>query len=236
MSNVISNYKPAYKIFEDEISSVRLTQFLYALGETPIGVNGEKFLYFAPYRNDTEPKLLVNDHTGLWYDHVTRELGRICDLAWLTAPNNERANISSYIVKTVNRTIDILSKGPYNVDVYGVENIDMIPLSEFMKVFGQKQPISKDENFLLYNVRNGANQMMVLMINSETNHWRDLKTGLHGDIYALAAALTGIENKCQLKKCIRTRMLELSREGDKGCIQKQNPNGDKIKSKLKIRF
>lgn len=235
MSNEISNYRPTYKIFEDEISSVRLTQFLYALGETPIGVNGEKFLYFAPYRNDTEPKLLVNDHTGLWYDHVTRELGRICDLACLTAPNNERANIPSYIVKTVNRTIDILSKGQYHPDVYGVENIDMIPLFEFMKVFGQKQPISKDENFLLYNVR-GANQMMVLMINSETNHWRDLKTGLHGDIYALAAALTGIENKCQLRKCIRDRMLEPLREGDKGCIQKQNSNGNIIKSKRKMRF
>lgn len=234
MSITISDYMPAYKILEDEISSVRLSQFLYALGETPVGINGEKLLYFAPYRNDTEPKLIVNDHTGLWYDYATGELGRICDLALLTAQDYERGNIPEYIVKTFNRAVDIVSVKQSNIAIPGIENINMIPLSEFMKAIGHEQPMAKNEKFLLYNVRYMANQRMVLIINLETNHWRDLKTGLHGDIYALATMLTGTDNECQLKKYITDKMRESLGDCYIRHAQGRNINNGIVKSKRKF--
>lgn len=208
MNTKINDYKPTYKILEDEISLVPLTQFLYALGETPVGINGEKLLYFAPYRNDTEPVLMIKDKSGIWYDHKTKEIGNIWDLAELTAKAYGHSDIADYIVMTINNAVKQMSDS--KLVNTNMDDVLRIPLVDFLRAIGHKQPIASDKEFILYVVKTELNQKLTLLINPETNHWRDLSSGQHGDIYTLARVLTGNENMGELEKYIKGKMSGLT--------------------------
>lgn len=228
MSGNNNCYKPSYTIRKDDIPTVRLSQFLYALGETPMTIGNGKLLYFAPYRNDTEPVLMINDKSGIWYDHKTKEIGNIWDLAELTAKACGHSDIANYIVMTVNNAV----KQEANSKSVNSNMSDVIrpPLTDFLKAIGYKQPIAFDKEFFLYVVKTESNQKLTLLINPETNHWRDLSSGKHGDIYALAEAITENENKGELEKYIKGKMSGFMADEQ---IQARNNRTDQQISKYK---
>ena len=68
---------------KNDIRNIPLTEFMAALGERPVKAYDELRLYYAPYRNDSEPVFVVDTQTNRWYDHGTDESGKIIDLAAL---------------------------------------------------------------------------------------------------------------------------------------------------------
>lgn len=82
---------------EKDIPNVPITAFLDALGEKPVKAFEDLKLYYAPYRDDTEPMLVVDEKTNRWYDHATDETGNLRDLAELTARGDHRDFITSIL-------------------------------------------------------------------------------------------------------------------------------------------
>lgn len=70
-------------------------------------------------------------------------------------------------------------------------DIKNIPLTEFMKALGQEQPVAADGNLRIYNAPYDSEHAATMVINTETNLWRDTKSGAYGGIYDLAYELTG---------------------------------------------
>ena len=80
-----------------DIPQIPISQFMDALGEKPVKELDDFKFYYAPYRDDTEPMLVVNDKLKRWYDSATDEMGNLSDLAKLTARGDHRNDIDGYI-------------------------------------------------------------------------------------------------------------------------------------------
>ena len=52
-----------------------ITAFLDALGEKPVKAFQNMKLYYALYRDDTEPMFVIDEKTNRWYDHATERGG-----------------------------------------------------------------------------------------------------------------------------------------------------------------
>jgi|SRR5690606_23490272 len=60
---------------------ISIADFLSKEGITPTRTTAGQLAYIAPYRDEQDPSLIVNDKIGVWYDHGLGEGGRIIDLA-----------------------------------------------------------------------------------------------------------------------------------------------------------
>lgn len=69
--------------FTDLKQKVAISDFLRRMGAEPIRRSGGELHYIAPYREDTNPSLSVNDDKGFWYDHGLGRGGTVVDLAML---------------------------------------------------------------------------------------------------------------------------------------------------------
>lgn len=78
---------------ENDIPSMPITAFLDALGEKPVKAFQNMKLYYALYRDDTEPMFVIDEKTNRWYDHATDESGDLRKLAELTARGDHRKDI-----------------------------------------------------------------------------------------------------------------------------------------------
>lgn len=85
-----------------------------------------------------------------------------------------------------------------------------IPLTEFMKALGQK-PVAADGNLRIYNAPYSTDKKPTMVVNIETNLWRDTETGAYGGIYDLAYELTGSCNRSELNMYIATEMSALQK-------------------------
>ena len=78
----------------------------------------------------------------------------------------------------------------------------VVKLTDFMKALGQEHPVAADGNLRIYNAPYDTNPGPTMVINTDTNLWRDTKSGAYGGIYDLAYELTGSCNMSELNRYI----------------------------------
>ena len=193
-----------------DIPKIPVSHFMDALGEKPVKVVDDFKFYYAPYRDDTEPMLVVNDKLKRWYDNATDEMGNLRDLAKLTARGDHRNDIDGYIVKFMNenekaKEMLAMARRPTEPVIIQMD-IRKIRLTDFMKALGQEHPVAADGNLRIYNAPYSVKPEPTMVINIETNQWRDTKSGAYGGIYDLAYELTGSCNMSELNRYIAGEM------------------------------
>lgn len=94
-----------------------------------------------------------------------------------------------------------------------IVNLDIrkIRLTDFMKALGQEHPVAADGNLRIYKAPYDANGEPTMVINTETNLWRDTKSGAYGGIYDLAYELTGSCNMRELNMYIAGEMSNIQK-------------------------
>ena len=226
---------------EKEIPKIPISQFMDALGEKPVKVVDDFKFYYAPYRDDTEPMLVVNDKLKRWYDNATDEMGNLRDLAKLTARGDHRSDIDGYIVKFMNenekaKEMLAMTRRSDEPEIIPID-IRKIRLTDFMKALGQEHPVAADGNLRIYNAPYSVKPEPTMVINIETNQWRDTKSGAYGGIYDLAYELTGSCNMSELNRYIAGEMSGYEKRNE---IQQRKPdplkqeNEDRPKRRIRL--
>ncbi len=226
---------------KQDIPHIPLTEFMAALGEKPVKSFEDMKLYYAPQRDDPEPMLVVNTSTNKWYDYSTDQTGDIIDLAALKMNPTLYMDPRDFILKYMNeyeqgKELSIMARCPQPPTVVGVD-IKKVKLTDFMKALGQEHPVAADGNLRIYNAPYDDKPGPTMVINTETNLWRDTKSGAYGGIYDLAYELTGSCNMSELNHYIAGQMSAL--EKSKGNEQKAEPpkqeqEPDKPKRKMRL--
>ena len=220
-----------------DIPKIPISQFMDALGEKPVKVMDDFKFYYAPYRDDREPMLVVNDKLKRWYDNATDEMGNLRDLAKLTARGDHRNDIDGYIVKFMNeneKAKEMLSMARRpNEPVIIPMDIRKIRLTDFMKALGQEHPVAADGNLRIYNAPYSVKPEPTMVINIETNQWRDTKSGAYGGIYDLAYELIGSCNMSELNRYIAGEMKNIETHKDVK-IEPQKTEQEQPKRKMRL--
>ena len=226
---------------EKDIRNIPLTEFMAALGEKPVKSFEDMKLYYAPQRDDPEPMLVVNTSTNKWYDHATDQTGDIIDLAALKMNPMLYMDPRDFILKYMNeyeqgKELSAMAHRPQQPTIINLD-IKKVKLTDFMKALGQEHPVAADGNLRIYNAPYDANPGPTMVINTETNLWRDTKSGAYGGIYDLAYELTGSCNMSELNRYISSEMSVL--EKSKGKEQntepdKQEQEPDKPQRKMRL--
>lgn len=226
---------------KNDIKNIPLTEFMAALGEKPVKAFGDMELYYAPQRDDPEPMLVVDTKTTRWYDHATDQSGDIIDLAAIKMNPNLYMDPRDFILKYMNdyeqgKELSAMARRSQSPSVVGVD-IKKVKLTDFMKALGQDHPVAADGNLRIYNAPYDDKPGPTMVINTETNLWRDSKSGAYGGIYDLAYELTGSCNMSELNRYIASEMSAL--EKSKGNEQKVEPpkqeqEPDKPKRKMRL--
>ena len=222
---------------KQDIPRIPLTEFMAALGENPVKAFGEMKLYYAPQRYDPEPMLVVDTNTNRWYDHATDQSGDIIDLAALKMNPNLYMDPRDFILKYMNeyeqgKELSAMARQPLEPKVV-TPDIRKIRLTDFMKALGQEQPVTADGNLRIYKAPYDPNGEPTMVINTETNLWRDTKSGAYGGIYDLAYELTGSCNMSELNQYIAGQMSGMEKS-QKVEPPKQEPEPDKPKRKMRL--
>lgn len=226
---------------KQDIPHIPLTEFMAALGEKPVKSFEDMKLYYAPQRDDPEPMLVVNTSTNKWYDYSTDQTGDIIDLAALKMNPTLYMDPRDFILKYMNeyeqgKELSIMARCPQPPTVVGVD-IKKVKLTDFMKALGQEYPVAADGNLRIYNAPYDNNLSPTMVINTETNLWRDTKSGAYGGIYDLAYELTGSCNMSELNRYIASEMsaLEKSKGNDQKVESpKQEQEPDKPKRRMRL--
>lgn len=222
-----------------DIPNIPLTEFMAALGEKPVKAFDDMKLYYAPQRDDPEPMLVVDTKTNRWYDHATDQSGDIIDLAALKMNPNLYTDPHDFILKYMNeyeqgKGLSAMARQPLEPKVV-TPDIRKIRLTDFMKALGQEQPVAADGNLRIYNAPYDPKGEPTMLINTETNLWRDTKSGSYGGIYDLAYELTGSCNMSELNRYIAGQMqgLEKSQKVEPPKPE-QKPEPDKPRRKMRL--
>ena len=221
---------------KDDISKIPISKFLDALGEKPVREMNDFKFYYAPYRDDTEPMLVVNDKLKRWYDNATDEMGNLRELAQLTARGDHRKDIDGYIVKFMNENEiakEMLTMNRKPEPIVVQLDIKKLPLTEFMKALGQEHPVAADGNLRIYNAPYSDKHEPTMVINIETNLWRDTKSGAYGGIYDLAHELTGSCNMSELNHYIAGEMNALGKQKEQK-VEPPKAEHDPHKRKMRL--
>ena len=226
---------------KNDIKNIPLTEFMAALGEKSVKAFGNMELYYAPQRDDPEPMLVVDTNTNRWYDHATDQSGDIIDLAALKMNPNLYMDPSGFILKYMNeyeqgKELSAMARRPQEPTVISLD-IKKVKLTDFMKALGQEHPVAADGNLRIYNAPYDDKPGPTMVINTETNLWRDTKSGAYGGIYDLAYELTASCNMSELNRYIASEMsaLEKSKEKEQKVEPpKQEQKPDKPKRKMRL--
>ena len=226
---------------KNDIRNIPLTEFMAALGEKPVKAFEDMKLYYAPQRDDPEPMLVVDTNTNRWYDHATDESGDIIDLAALKMNPNLYTDPRDFILKYMNeyeqgKELSAMSRRPQEPTVISLD-IKKVKLTDFMKALGQEYPVAADGNLRVYNAPYDDKHEPTMVINTETNLWRDTKSGAYGGIYDLAYELTGSCNMSELNRYIASEMSALDKTKDKEQKiepPKQEQEPDKPKRRMRL--
>ena len=224
---------------KNDIRNIPLTEFMAALGEKPVKAFEDMKLYYAPQRDDPEPMLVVDTNTNRWYDHATDQSGDIIDLAALKMNPNLYTDPRDFILKYMNeyeqsKELSAMAHRPLEPTAISLD-IKKVKLTDFMKALGQEHPVAADGNLRIYNAPYEADSGPTMVINTETNLWRDTKSGAYGGIYDLAYELTGSCNMSELNRYIASEMSALEKSNEKK--QKVEPpkqEPDKPKRKMRL--
>ena len=220
---------------KNDIKNIPLTEFMAALGEKPVKAFGDMKLYYAPQRDDPEPMLVVDTKTNRWYDHATDQSGDIIDLAALKMNPKLYTDPRDFILKYMNeyehgKELSAMAKRPQAPTVISID-IKKVKLTDFMKALGQEHPVAADGNLRIYNAPYDPKGEPTMVINTETNLWRDTKLGAYGSIYDLAYELTGSCNMSELNRYIAGQMQGLEKSQK---IEPPKPEPDKPKRKMRL--
>ena len=220
---------------KNDIKNIPLTEFMAALGEKPVKAFGDMKLYYAPQRDDPEPMLVVDTKTNRWYDHATDQSGDILDLAALKMNPNLYMDPRDFILKYMNeyeqgKELSAMTRRPYEPITVGLD-IKKVKLTDFMKALGQEHPVAADGNLRIYNTPYDNKPRPTMVINTETNLWRDTKSGAYGGIYDLAYELTGSCNMSELNRYIAGQMQGLEKSQK---VEPPKPEPDKPKRKMRL--
>ena len=136
-------------------------------------------------------------------------------------------NPHDFILKYMNeyeqgKELSAMVRRPQQPTIINLD-IKKVKLTDFMKALGQEHPVAADGNLRIYNAPYDANPGPTMVINTETNLWRDTKSGAYGGIYDLAYELTGSCNMSELNRYIASEMSVLEKSKDK----EQNTEPDK---------
>ena len=114
-------------------------------------------------------------------------------------------------------------------------NIKKVKLTDFMKALGQEHPVAADGNLRIFNTPYDPKGEPTMVINTETNLWRDTKSGAYGSIYDLAYELTGSCNMSELNRYIAGQMqgVEKSKEKEQK-VEPTKQQPDKPKRKMRL--
>ena len=112
-------------------------------------------------------------------------------------------------------------------------DIKKVKLTDFMKALGQEHPVAADGNLRIYNAPYDDKPGPTMVINIETNLWRDTKSGAYGGIYDLAYELTGSCNMSELNQYIAGQMSGMGKS-QKVEPPKQEQEPDKPKRKMRL--
>ena len=224
---------------KNDIRNIPLTEFMAALGEKPVKAFEDMKLYYAPQRDDPEPMLVVDTNTNRWYDHATDQSGDIIDLAALKMNPNLYTDPRDFILKYMNeyeqsKELSAMAHRPLEPTAISLD-IKKVKLTDFMKALGQEHPVAADGNLRIYNAPYDADSGPTMVINTETNLWRDTKSSAYGGIYDLAYELTGSCNMSELNRYIASEMSALEKSNEKK--QKVEPpkqEPDKPKRKMRL--
>lgn len=232
----------AMRYTEKDIPNIPLTEFMAALGEKPVKSFEDMQLYYAPQRDDPEPMLVVNTSTNKWYDHATDQTGDIIDLAALKMNPMLYMNPQDFILKYMNeyeqgKELSAMARRPQEPTVVSLD-IKKVKLTDFMKALGQENPVAADGNLRIYNTPYDSRHEPTMVINTETNLWRDTKSGAYGGIYDLAYELTGSCNMRELNMYIAGQMGEFDNRkiGQKQKPEEEQPKLEQEKPKRKMRL
>lgn len=223
---------------KNDIRNIPLTEFMAALGEKPVKAFEDMKLYYAPQRDDPEPMLVVDTNTNRWYDHATDQSGDIIDLAALKMNPNLYTDPRDFILKYMNeyeqsKELSAMARRPQEPIVISLD-IRKVKLTDFMKALGQEHPVAADGNLRIYNAPYDDKLGPTMVINIETNLWRDTKSGAYGGIYDLAYELTGSCNMSELNHYIAGQMSALNKQEQKAEPPKQEPEPDKPKRRMRL--
>lgn len=220
---------------KNDIRNIPLTEFMAALGEKPVKAFGDMKLYYAPQRDDLEPMLVIDTKANRWYDHATDRSGDIIDLAALKMSPNLYTDPRDFILKYMNEYEqgNGLSAMARQLQEPTVINLDIkkVKLTDFMKVLGQEHPVAADGNLRIYNAPYDPKGEPTMVINTETNLWRDTKSGAYGGIYDLAYELTGSCNMSELNRYIAGQMQGLEKSQK---VEPPKQEQDKPKRKMRL--
>ena len=224
---------------KNDIKNIPLTEFMAALGEKPVKSFGDMKLYYAPQRDDPEPMLVVDTKTNRWYDHATDQSGDIIDLAALKMNPNLYIEPRDFILKYMNeyeqgKEMSVGIHYPQQPITISLD-IKKVKLTDFMKALGQEHPVAADGNLRIFKAPYDPKGEPTMVINTETNIWRDTKSGAYGGIYDLAYELTGSCNMSELNRYIAGQMqgLEKSQKVEPPKLE-QKPEPDKPKRKMRL--
>lgn len=200
-----------------DIPYIRLTDFMEAIGNKPVGKQGDNLIYNAPYNIETlyrvygietkgKPTCAVNPNTNKWED-----------LEWSAYA---RGDLNSLAREICNFTTDKKIAEKYILDVLteynrehavslmpmpsvriinegGVSVIDIRPkeinLNEFVSQIGYRQ-IYRNGEWRGFSVPGGRESYPDIMVNTKQNKWYDYNSSDSGDVYALASRITGEES------------------------------------------
>lgn len=223
---------------KNDIKNIPLTEFMAALGEKPVKAFGDMKLYYAPQRDDPEPLLVVDTNTNRWYDHATDQSGDIIDLAALKMNPNLYMDPRDFILKYMNeyeqsKELSAMACRPQPPTVINLD-ITKVKLTDFMKALGQEHPVAADGNLRIYNAPYDPKGKPTMVINTETNLWRDTKSGAYGGIYDLAYELTGSCNMSELNRYIAAEISALNKQEQKAEPPKQEQEPDKPKRRMRL--
>lgn len=224
---------------KNDIKNIPLAEFMAALGEKPVKAFGDMKLYYTPQRDDPEPMLVVDTKTNRWYDHATDQSGDIIDLAAMKMNPNLYTDPRDFILKYMNeyeqgKGLSAMARQPQEPTVINLD-IKKVKLTDFMKALGQKHPVAVDGNLRIYKAPYDSKGEPTMLINTETNLWRDTKSGAYGSIYDLAYELTGSCNMSELNSYIAGHMqgLEKSKEKEQK-VEPPKQEPDKPKRRMRL--
>ena len=195
---------------KNDIRNIPLTEFMAALGEKPVKAFGDMKLYYAPQRDDSEPMLVVDTNTNRWYDHATDKSCDIIDISSLKMNSRLYTDPRDFILKYMNeyeqgKELSAMAHRPQEPEIISTD-IRNVKLTDFMAALGQEQPVAADGNLRVYYAPYDSGHGPTMIVNTETNLWRDTKSGAYGGIYDLAYELTGSCNMSELNRYIATQM------------------------------
>ncbi|WP_301196604.1 MULTISPECIES: hypothetical protein [Muribaculaceae] len=227
------------KYSRKDIPNIPLTEFMAALGEKPVKSFDDMMLYYAPQRDDQEPMLVVDTKTNRWYDHATDQSGDIIDLAALKMNPNLYTDPRDFILKYMNefehgKELSAMARQSQEPTVINLD-IKKVKLTDFMKALGQEHPVAADGNLRIFKAPYDPKGEPTMVINTETNLWRDTKSGAYGSIYDLAYELTGSCNMSELNRYIAGQMqgLEKSKEKEQK-VEPPKQEPDKPKRRMRL--